>query len=98
MKITLPEAMAQLEDYDADEVADLLRLAGKTGNRHESLSCPIANYLHDVVGSEVYVNGGMAWIAFGPGTTTPVPPGVWAFVEAFDNGVYPDLVFPEEDQ
>lgn len=103
--LTLAEALAQLRDYDADQVATLLHLAGKTGDVGDTISCPVANYLADVLGEECVVDTSSAWLTRDTDLYNPLsddvdmvdlPSGVMEFVERFDDRIYPDLITPEE--
>jgi hypothetical protein len=91
--LTLQEALAQLRDYTADEVADLLHLAGKTGDVGDMTTCPVAHYLADVLDREVYVDTHAAWVVSN-GEDVDLPGGVGAFVAAFDHHRYSDLITP----
>ena len=90
MDLTLQEALAQLEGYTSDEIAELMRLAGKKGFIQSSTSCPMANYLFDVLGEECAVG---RYTVFSPAEEIhyTMPHGVQTFTALFDNGVYSDL-------
>jgi hypothetical protein len=92
--ITLQEALDQLNRYTADEVAELLMLAGKKGHQSLALSCPMANYLSDVLGSECSVGPWRAhnMLVDGDDRWADLPDGVSYFVDRFDRGHYPDLI------
>lgn len=95
--LTLAEALAQLRDYDADQVATLLHLAGKTGDVGDMLTCPVAHYLADVLGEDCNVDSTEAWLANdGHLCTVDLPSGVTEFVTRFDDRIYPHLITPEE--
>jgi hypothetical protein len=96
--LTLQEAVAQLADYAADEIAELMRRAGKTGHVGEEDSCPVANYLHDVLGEVCRVDTDRAWLTDDYGDdVVKLPGGVQAFVDAFDHYAYPDLITETEE-
>ena len=82
-----------------DEVAKTLQDGGYRGQRHLCSVCPVAEYLRDVTGREVEVkrdtsalctgvapSGDMRWIEI----DNPLP--IAEFVEAFDNGMWDELV------
>lgn len=75
----------------ADEVAAFLKEKGIKGNRAAAGSCPVAVYMRS--------QGGDATAAvFGrygnQEYSVHVPDPVYAFIVAFDSGVYPELVEP----
>lgn len=81
-----------------DAVATTLANGGYRGERHQCSACPIAAYLADVTGHEAEVmighaallvgrtaSGDLRWVDVKP------PLAVEEFVEAFDNGMWPEL-------
>jgi hypothetical protein len=92
MDITLQEALAQLEGYTSTEVAELMELAGKKGERFNSVSCPVANYLEDVLGAQCSVGPYNAYVVVADEEDRVLlPKGVSWFVSDFDRGGYPHL-------
>ena len=92
--ITLQEALNQLADYSSDDIAELMRLAGKKGTQSLALSCPMANYLSDVLGSECSVGPWRAhnMLDDGDDRWADLPDSVSYFVDRFDRGHYPFLI------
>jgi hypothetical protein len=99
MKITLREAVDQLETYTADEIAELLTLAGKTGAPNDTLSCPMANYFYDVLGRECRVDNDSVYSRKGDWESVALPKGVQHFISLFDEGQFEHLEVPDiEDE
>ena len=88
--ISLAEAVKQLENYTSDEIALLLTFAGKTGERQNEESCPMANYFYDVVGNRCVVDNHSVYAISG-GHSFALPGGVQRFIAKFDEGGYEDL-------
>lgn len=98
------DALLDLAALSADEIADILSEAGYAGPCGNTVRCPVAQYLADVVGPTVDLT-----VAVGPteahlfrdgidadnsaATLADVwlPDSVAAFIERFDSGAYPDL-------
>jgi hypothetical protein len=96
--VRLKEAVTELavSTATADDVADLLRKAGVTGERGHAHSCPIANYLAQVVGIEVSVSGDDV-VLIGDESelfmyAVSLSDSVQKFINQFDDDMYPDLI------
>jgi hypothetical protein len=86
------------------EVARSLRQAGVRGDPFMGSRCPIARYLHAVVGVEpgvgkvkiglcrAVINAPRWWRPM----TVPLPPPVRVFVLGFDRGQFPELLWRPE--
>ena len=94
--ITLAEAVDQLKDYTAEEIVELLTLAGKTGSRSDEQSCPMAHYLYDVMGHQCVVSNHEVWVYGSSDWQITLPGGVQHFITEFDSGVYPHLIAGED--
>ena len=80
-----------------EAVADLLDAGGWVGAIGKASACPIARYLTEVVpgAASAYVCDADISVSTGDDCLEmATPPGVLAFLEAFDDGRFPDLVDP----
>lgn len=92
--ITLKDAIDQLDGYNSDEVAELMRLAGKQGVQHNFTQCPMACYFNDVTG-RIGHSVGAIMVHRGPDVnrySRMLPEGVIEFIRRFDRGEFEDLV------
>jgi hypothetical protein len=102
-------ALAELDKGGSEDVAAVLAELGIVGQRDNDCACPIANYLVRVLPDAEYVQvgGGAAYIT---GTVrddlgyswpvvvhTETPDSITAFVEDFDQGIYPELIEKTEE-
>lgn len=89
--ITVPEAIERLRKRSANEVADILRAAGVTGEPRDAHACPIANYVKRTTGDDtVSVCGDVAFYGrIGARHEVKMPRSAWRFVDRFDN-LHPD--------
>lgn len=102
-------AFAELDKGGSEDVASRLAELGITGQRDNDCACPIANYLTRVLPDAEYVQvgGGHTYISGvvrdDLGYSWPVvvhadtPDSITAFVEDFDQGIYPELIAPIEE-
>lgn len=85
----------------ADDVADMLDGGGCRGLRHDAGACPVSLFLTavlpDVRGAAVGAGQATVFPVAGPDLEIDLPAAVATFVEAFDNGAYPDLVVTDCD-
>lgn len=89
----LIELLSELDQLGADEIRKMLwdnRLCGEPGTMFR---CPIAIYLHRQLHCLVGVDDDRVWI--GPRGNAEkgvlVPRAVFEFIQAFDDGKYPEL-------
>lgn len=89
------QVMDTLQDMSEwDSIADRFVKMGLTGFIADCDSCPIAHYLgmlHDVPGLSVGPLG-VLWHEDGHLVQVPLPMKVREFMNAFDQGDYPDLI------
>jgi hypothetical protein len=87
---TVESALAKLEALGSpDAIAAFFANVGITGKPRRATSCPVANYLKrefDTPVVAVYER------AYTRKAVTATPPTVFAFIQNFDNGEYPDLI------
>jgi hypothetical protein len=95
--------IAELEScWSAAGVANLLCRLGVKGVPHKPDHCPLANLLRPVYGTRVEVcndspdaeDDRAAWVVVDGRVDDHrfEAPGVCDFIDAFDNGAYPDLI------
>lgn len=106
------EALGALDKGGSEDVAHRLAELGVTGQLDNDCACPIAAYLLKVLpgveyvqvgGSEAFIRGEVREDV-GAGYIQPwdvtfnadLPDALAAFVEDFDQGMYPELIEPTE--
>lgn len=99
-------ALADLDKGGSEDVAMRLQELGIRGVRGNECGCPVANYLGRVLGADTVMVSRGEVFAYGTayedwnGFPQPLdlrlhadlPDSVSAFVEDFDQGIYPELV------
>lgn len=106
------EALNALDKGGSEDVAQRLTELGITGQRGVECGCPIASYLgrvlpyveHVAIGSDSAYICGTAYVDLG-GFQQPydvtlhanLPDSVSAFVDDFDQGIYPELIESTEE-
>lgn len=87
----LTTALARLPQT-ADGIADFLERHDYRGGMCDSAHCPLANYLTDMVGAAVNVQGDRIGVTGDGWTITVNPPlSVRRFIAVFDSGQFPQL-------
>ena len=95
--VSVREALDDLDLGSPDQVADVLRWYGATGERYEPQSCPLARYLHLRTGDTSMKVGSMWVWSDNPDNdvttrTTWLPYSAYAFRQMFDGGGFSDLM------
>lgn len=84
-----------------EEVAANLELGGWLGLRHDAGACPVARYLAAVLpnasGAEVSRYEAAVLFTDRPDVEANLPRAVADFIEAFDDGAFPELVAQDTD-
>lgn len=90
----IDKAIKTLDLDTPKEVAHFLRDAGITGERDESMTCPVALYLHRETGLDpIYVYGKTVHLSryhgsLGLSQKFRLPKAVRKFIKRFDSGKY----------
>jgi hypothetical protein len=88
----------------ASSVATDLGRAGVRGTPGNTAECPMARYLHAVIGGESSVDQVLVFdssvrvtrVGLRPSLVVSLPSAVSAFIRGFDAGCFPDLVSGNE--
>lgn len=87
----LRAALAELGEYEPDQIAGILRSEGIKGHEHNGRCCPVANWLKKHGFDEPIVWPESARLD-GIAQRIDVPQSVHDFILKFDRREYPDLL------